>query len=119
MKTNTTQKTEKPYWTCSGSVRGCCGKKHHSREAADSHISQDNRGCATQGGYSDRHITPGNVAAELEDAKEPLNNRQISKAYGVLEPMVESDTFASHIERAESLAGIRRCIQALKEAREV
>lgn len=29
------------YWTCVGSVRGCCGVKHRTLEAAEKHCDQD------------------------------------------------------------------------------
>jgi hypothetical protein len=44
------------YYTCWGSVRGNCGHYHKSIEAAEKCIARDDRGCAAQGGYSDRSI---------------------------------------------------------------
>ena len=40
--------------TCTGSVRGNCGKTHRSIGAALSCIERDASGCGSQGGYSDR-----------------------------------------------------------------
>lgn len=42
--------------TCIGSVRGCCGHAHRSIEAAEACIARDQRGCESQGGYSDRRV---------------------------------------------------------------
>lgn len=41
-------------YTSYGNVRGCCGHRHRSREAAMGCIARDEAGCAKQGGYSDR-----------------------------------------------------------------
>lgn len=46
-------------YTCVGSVRGCCGEVHQSREAAERCIALDEEGCRSQGGYSDRRIIDG------------------------------------------------------------
>lgn len=43
-----------PYWAAIGPVRGWCGHKHRSEEAAQRCASSDHQGCRTQGGYSDR-----------------------------------------------------------------
>jgi len=42
--------------TCYGSVRGCCGHVHRSWDAAQRCVERDQRGCQSQGGYSDRHV---------------------------------------------------------------
>ena len=42
------------YFTSIGSVRGSCGHKHKSEDAAEACIAADQRACARQGGYSDR-----------------------------------------------------------------
>lgn len=39
-----------------GSVRGTCGHKHKSIAAARKCLEEDQKGCASQGGYSDREI---------------------------------------------------------------
>jgi len=39
-----------------GSVRGCCGHRHKSRAAAEKCLANDQAGCKSQGGYSDREI---------------------------------------------------------------
>lgn len=44
------------YFTTDGSVRGCCGHKHSAYEQAQRCIDRDQAGCASQGGYSDRHV---------------------------------------------------------------
>jgi hypothetical protein len=46
-------------YTCVGSVRGCCGIVHNSREAAETCIRKDGYGCGRQGGYSDRRAMDG------------------------------------------------------------
>lgn len=44
------------YFTCVGSVRGECGHKHATYDAAQRCNDRDQNGCASQGGYSDRKI---------------------------------------------------------------
>lgn len=39
-----------------GSVRGCCGHRHETRQAADKCLAKDQAGCKSQGGYSDRSV---------------------------------------------------------------
>jgi len=43
-------------YTTIGSVRGCCGHKHRTIEAAVDCIKRDQSGCRSQGGYSDREV---------------------------------------------------------------
>jgi hypothetical protein len=43
-------------YTCSGSVRGECGKKHRSIGAAVACCKRDNNACSRHGGYSDRNV---------------------------------------------------------------
>jgi hypothetical protein len=45
------------YYTCRGSVRGCCGVKHRTYGAARAHCEQDHRDVVKgngRGSYSDR-----------------------------------------------------------------
>ena len=44
-----------PY-TCRGSVRGSCGHKHRTIDAAAKCCASDQSGCRRHGGYSDRYI---------------------------------------------------------------
>jgi len=53
-------------YTTRGNVRGCCGHKHRTIEAASKCLLEDQSGCASQGGYSDRDI----VRADGEDMTE-------------------------------------------------
>ena len=55
-------------YTCSGSVRGECGKKHRTIGAAVACCNRDNNACARHGGYSDRHVcrVDGNPLNEEE-----------------------------------------------------
>lgn len=39
-----------------GSVRGPCGHRHKCIRTAQDCVEYDQRGCASQGGYSDRHV---------------------------------------------------------------
>ena len=39
-----------------GSVRGSCGHRHQSIADAVRCLNEDREGCASQGGYSDRHV---------------------------------------------------------------
>lgn len=43
-------------YTCVGSVRGECGREHRALRAAVQCCRKDHRGCASQGGYSDRAV---------------------------------------------------------------
>ncbi len=47
--TTTTYETE-------GDVRGNCGHQHRTLDGALRCLELDRRGCASQGGYSDRHV---------------------------------------------------------------
>jgi hypothetical protein len=44
------------YYTTIGSVRGCCGHHHRTIAAAEMCLTRDQRGCKSQGGYSDRRV---------------------------------------------------------------
>ena len=58
----------KETYTTAGSVRGSCGHKHRSHAAAERCLAQDQRGCESQGGYSDRRVIASHEGAdELED----------------------------------------------------
>lgn len=43
-------------YTCIGDTRGQCGVKHATRREAEKCCESDRRGCARQGGYSDRQV---------------------------------------------------------------
>jgi len=43
-------------WTTWGPVRGSCGHRHRSEDAAARCLERDRAGCSGQGGYSDREI---------------------------------------------------------------
>lgn len=45
-----------PYYTTQGEVRGCCGHRHRSIEAAHRCLVNDQLGCSRQHGYSDRNV---------------------------------------------------------------
>lgn len=47
---------KKVYYFTRGLVRGWCGHKHRSVDAAIRCLEQDRRRCRSQGGYSDRHV---------------------------------------------------------------
>jgi len=55
-------------YTTRGNVRGCCGHKHRSLETAVRCLRDDQSGCRSQGGYSDRDIerTDGKDLTEFE-----------------------------------------------------
>ena len=46
----------KNYYTTEGSTRKCCGHKHRSFRTAKACLLRDDRGCARQGGYTDRKV---------------------------------------------------------------
>lgn len=50
------EEKEKEYWTTDGPVRGHCGHKHRTEAAAERCLAKDQRGCHSQGGYSDRVV---------------------------------------------------------------
>ena len=57
MKACTTEMTDRAVrWTTEGPVRGSCGHMHRTEEAALACLDRDSRGCASQGGYSDRRV---------------------------------------------------------------
>lgn len=43
-------------YTTWGSVRGCCGHRHRTPEAAWACLQNDRSGCRNKRGYSDREI---------------------------------------------------------------
>ena len=43
-------------YTTRGNVRGCCGHKHRTIEAAKRCADHDQSECSRQGGYSDRRV---------------------------------------------------------------
>lgn len=44
------------HYRCVGSVRGWCGHRHTSVREAVRCLQRDQRGCKSQGGYSDRCV---------------------------------------------------------------
>lgn len=57
-----------------GSVRGSCGHHHRSVRTAQDCAERDQSGCASQGGYSDRHahliedgVDQGRVEEDVDD----------------------------------------------------
>ena len=52
-----------------GSVRGDCGHHHRTVAAAEACLEQDRRGCASQGGYSDREVYA--VTGDVWDVVDP------------------------------------------------
>ena len=58
-------------FTTRGSVRGGCGHLHRYEAHAEACIASDQRGCASQGGYSDRGIRPITQAKALTMARVP------------------------------------------------
>lgn len=47
---------KKTTYTTEGSIRGSCGHKHRTIETARKCLQEDQAGCRSQGGYSDRRI---------------------------------------------------------------
>lgn len=43
-------------YTTYGNVRGGCGHRHQTSEAAERCLARDQAGCRSQGGYSDRSV---------------------------------------------------------------
>lgn len=44
------------YYQCVGDIRGSCGHKHKTYATALKCLKDDQGGCESQGGYSDRRI---------------------------------------------------------------
>ncbi len=44
------------HFRCVGSIRGWCGVKHRSIDAAGRCLREDQSGCQSRGGYSDRSV---------------------------------------------------------------
>lgn len=44
------------YYTTTGNVRGCCGHRHRTIDAAYACLKKDQRYCKKIGGYSDRKV---------------------------------------------------------------
>lgn len=61
----------KPYYTCTGSVRGNCGHKHRTIDGAVRCLERDASGCSRQGGYSDRELVPHNGAQPYYIEEDP------------------------------------------------
>jgi hypothetical protein len=69
-------------YECSGSVRGSCGHAHRTLSGAVACRSRDHRGCARQGGYSDRRVvrTDGETMTEAEiDMLESCEDRMAGR----------------------------------------
>ena len=64
-------------YTTIGDVRGCCGHKHRSIEAAKACIEKDHRGCNKQGGYSDRTV----YRVSDDGSIERLTEDEVSRLY--------------------------------------
>ena len=73
---------KKTYYTTVGQIRGKCGHKHRSPEAAMRCCRRDTLGCKSQGGYSDRIVidSDGNQW-ERNGADEPCIVRFADAAY--------------------------------------
>lgn len=54
-------------YTTWGEIRGCCGHAHRTFDAAIACIKRDDVGCASQGGYSDRHLRLIESRTELKN----------------------------------------------------
>ncbi len=69
-------------WMCVGSVRGCCGVAHRTRDAAERCSAADQRDCASLGGgaYSDRRPVSADTWTYSERCKVP---ERVRRAMGV------------------------------------
>ena len=56
-------------YTTGGSIRGFCGHKHRTIEAAVDCAKRDQSVCARQGGYSDRYVRRSD-GAELSESEQ-------------------------------------------------
>lgn len=62
-------------YTCIGSVRGACPHKHRTLCGAVRCLAHDQRGCASQGGYSDRFVVPSDLAADTQALADDVADR--------------------------------------------
>ena len=60
-------------YVCSGSVRGECGHVHRTLRGAARCLARDQRGCRSQGGYSDRHVRHADGGALDRDDYDTVN----------------------------------------------
>lgn len=70
-------------YTTSGDVRGECGHQHRTLSGAVRCLESDQRGCESQGGYSDRHIidSDGDTYDRYDDG-----DYRIVEGYGSSDP---------------------------------
>jgi D-arabinose 1-dehydrogenase-like Zn-dependent alcohol dehydrogenase len=61
-------------YSTSGDVRGSCGHCHRSIETAQRCIDEDQKGCAAQGGYSDRVIVHSDGSSLTQEELEEIDN---------------------------------------------
>lgn len=58
------------YYTTSGSFRGSCGHKHRYIRTAQACLLEDAKGCASQGGYTDRVVQAVDDDGNVRDLSE-------------------------------------------------
>lgn len=68
-------------YTTKGDVRGCCGHRHMSLREAYNCLRRDQKGCASQGGYSDRKVLGASTRINRGGyiATRPLSEREEAK----------------------------------------
>lgn len=78
------------YWTCIGSVRGACGVKHRSEDAARACCARDHAGCRSQGAtaYSDREPVERTITRVEPVRQVRVQVRTVGQAFGCVGVLV-------------------------------
>lgn len=63
-------------YSCIGEIRGSCGHSHLTLRTAAKCILHDARGCARQGGYSDRRVRHADGTRLFDDEVRDLYETQ-------------------------------------------
>lgn len=93
------------YWTCEGSVRGECGKRHRTEDAAVAHCREDDRAVKRGHGssaYSDRR-------AVERDTPPPPGSEMAERLAAAQAKVVGADEYAAEA-RAERDELVREAI---------
>lgn len=71
------------HYYCRGQVRGACGHRHATYDAAAACLDEDRAGCAMQGGYSDRRIVRVGPRPHYDHRYDPMDGDDRCRRCGV------------------------------------
>ena len=74
----------KTTYTTVGDIRGWCGHAHRSIRTAAACLERDRRGCARQGGYSDRRVVARDPGHRANDHTSPPDIFVLNKPAGLI-----------------------------------